>query len=99
LASIDVSFISLTQILPAVAKILAHGADTVALVKPQFEAGRDEVGKGGIVRDEAIHQRVIAEVTDAALALGFTRAGLVDSPITGMEGNREFLLHLQWPDA
>jgi 23S rRNA (cytidine1920-2'-O)/16S rRNA (cytidine1409-2'-O)-methyltransferase len=99
LATIDVSFISLTQVLPAVAKILAPGADTVALVKPQFEAGRTEVGKGGIVREEAIHQRVVAEVTDAALALGFTRAGLVDSPITGMEGNREFLLHLQWPDA
>jgi 23S rRNA (cytidine1920-2'-O)/16S rRNA (cytidine1409-2'-O)-methyltransferase len=99
LATIDVAFISITQILPAVVKILAPGGDIVALVKPQFEAGRDEVGKGGIVRDETVHQRVIAEVTDAALALGFTRAGLVDSPITGMEGNREFLLHLQWPDA
>jgi 23S rRNA (cytidine1920-2'-O)/16S rRNA (cytidine1409-2'-O)-methyltransferase len=99
LATVDVSFISLTQILPSVAKVLGPGGDAVALVKPQFEAGRSEVGKGGIVRDEAIHARVIAEVTDAALALGFTRAGLVDSPITGMEGNREFLLHLQWPDA
>jgi 23S rRNA (cytidine1920-2'-O)/16S rRNA (cytidine1409-2'-O)-methyltransferase len=67
-------------------------------VKPQFEAGRDEVGKGGIVRDEAIHERVVSEVTAAAVALGFTRAGLVESPITGMEGNREFLLHLQWPN-
>ena len=99
LATIDVSFISLTQIQPAITTVLGRGADIVALVKPQFEAGRDEVGKGGIVRDDAIHQRVVAEVTDAALALGFTRAGLVDSPITGMEGNREFLLHLQWPDA
>jgi 23S rRNA (cytidine1920-2'-O)/16S rRNA (cytidine1409-2'-O)-methyltransferase len=98
LATIDVAFISLSQILPAVAPVLAPGADVVALVKPQFEAGRDEVGKGGIVRDEAIHERVVSEVTAAAVALGFTRAGLVESPITGMEGNREFLLHLQWPN-
>jgi 23S rRNA (cytidine1920-2'-O)/16S rRNA (cytidine1409-2'-O)-methyltransferase len=99
LATIDVSFISLSQILPAVSRVIAPGADVIALVKPQFEAGRDEVGKGGIVRDEAIHQRVVAEVTAAAVALGFTRAGLADSPITGMEGNQEFLMHLRWPDA
>jgi 23S rRNA (cytidine1920-2'-O)/16S rRNA (cytidine1409-2'-O)-methyltransferase len=99
IVTIDVSFISLRQVLPAVAPLLAPQGDVIALVKPQFEAGRDEVGKGGIIRDEAVHLRVVEEVTAAALALGLTRAGLVESPITGMEGNREYLLHLLWPDA
>lgn len=93
--TIDVSFISLRHILPAVPPLLRPGADVVALVKPQFEAGRGEVGKGGIVRDEAVHARVVAEVTAAAVTLGLTRAGLVSSPITGMEGNQEYLLHLR----
>ncbi len=95
IVSIDVSFISLRHILPVVPPLLCAGADVVALVKPQFEAGRAEVGKGGIVRDAAVHARVIAEVAAAADALGLRRAGLVDSPIAGMEGNREFLLHLR----
>jgi 23S rRNA (cytidine1920-2'-O)/16S rRNA (cytidine1409-2'-O)-methyltransferase len=95
IVTIDVSFISLTHILPVVPALLAPGADVVALVKPQFEAGRREVGKGGIVRDAAVHARVLAEVTAAADALGLERAGLVESPITGMEGNREFLMHLR----
>jgi len=67
----------------------------VALVKPQFEAGREEVGKGGIIRDEAVHTRVVEDVTAAAQSLGFTAEGLIPSPITGAEGNREFLLHLR----
>ena len=75
--------------------ILEHGGDVVALVKPQFEAGREEVGKGGIVRDEEVHKRVVDEVTAAARALGLQSTGVVESPITGMEGNREFLLHLR----
>ncbi len=91
----DVSFISLRLILPALPPLLSADADVVILVKPQFEAGRADVGKGGIVRDEAVHQRVIEEVTAAALALGLTRAGLTESPITGVEGNREFLIHLR----
>ncbi|MEO8520868.1 MAG: TlyA family RNA methyltransferase [Acidobacteriota bacterium] len=95
IVSIDVSFISLRHILPVVPPLLCAGADVVALVKPQFEAGRAEVGKGGIVRDAAVHARVIEEVAAAADALGLRRAGLVDSPIAGMEGNREFLLHLR----
>lgn len=95
IVTIDVSFISLRHILPAVPPLLLPSADVIALVKPQFEAGRGEVGRGGIVRDEAVWTRVIAEVTDAANALGLTRAGLTDSPITGMEGNREYLLHLK----
>jgi 23S rRNA (cytidine1920-2'-O)/16S rRNA (cytidine1409-2'-O)-methyltransferase len=95
LVTIDVSFISLTHILPAVPPLLQPGADVVALVKPQFEAGRDEVGPGGIVTDPAIHARVVADVSAAADALGLTRMGLIESPITGVEGNREFLLHLR----
>ena len=94
IVTIDVSFISLRHILPVVPPLLRPAADVVALVKPQFEAGRHEVGKGGIVRDEAVHARVVAEVSTAADALGLWRAGLTASPIEGMEGNREFLLHL-----
>ena len=97
LITIDVSFISLRQILPVLPPLLQSGGDVVALVKPQFEAGREEVGKGGIVRDEGVHKRVVDEVTAAAQALGLQRTGVVESPITGMEGNREFLLHLRLP--
>lgn len=97
IVTIDVSFISLRHILPVIPPLLRPGADLIALVKPQFEAGRAEVGKGGIVKDEIVHRRVIDEVTAAADALGLTRADVVDSPITGMEGNREFLLHLRQP--
>jgi 23S rRNA (cytidine1920-2'-O)/16S rRNA (cytidine1409-2'-O)-methyltransferase len=92
---IDVSFISLAQVLPRVPPLLADGADIVALVKPQFEAGRDEVGRKGIVRDPAVHERVVERVTRAASEAGLTRLGLTPSPITGSEGNREFLLHLR----
>ena len=99
LVTIDVSFISLKQILPVVPALVAPRGDVIALVKPQFEAGRGEVGKGGIVRDDAVHARVVEEIVQHALALGLTRAGLSESPITGMEGNREFLLHLTRPDA
>ena len=95
IVTIDVSFISLRHILPVIPPLLTPGADVVALVKPQFEARREEVGKGGIIRDEAVHRRVVEEVTAAADTLGLARLGLIDSPITGMEGNREFLLHLR----
>jgi 23S rRNA (cytidine1920-2'-O)/16S rRNA (cytidine1409-2'-O)-methyltransferase len=95
IVTVDVSFISLRHILPALPPLLAPDADVILLVKPQFEAGRSEVGKGGIVRDAAVHARVVEEVSAAALALGLSRAGLSESPITGMEGNREFLLHLR----
>jgi 23S rRNA (cytidine1920-2'-O)/16S rRNA (cytidine1409-2'-O)-methyltransferase len=93
--TIDVSFISLRHILPVLPALMRDRADVVALVKPQFEAGRAEVGKGGIVRDEGVQRRVVDEVSGAALALGLTRAGLTESPIAGMEGNREFLVHLR----
>lgn len=93
--TIDVSFISLALVLPAVPPLLAPGADVIALVKPQFEAGRGEVGPKGIVRDPAVHDRVVAQVVEAAATVGLRRVGLIDSPITGAEGNREFLLHLR----
>jgi 23S rRNA (cytidine1920-2'-O)/16S rRNA (cytidine1409-2'-O)-methyltransferase len=95
LVTIDVSFISLSHILPVVPPLLRPAADVVALVKPQFEAGRGEVGGGGIVRDQAVQARVVTDVAATADALGLTRMGLIDSPITGAEGNREFLLHLR----
>ena len=93
--TIDVSFISLRHILPVVPALLAPGGDVVALVKPQFEAGRQEVGKGGIVRDRDVHARVVGDITAAADTLGLRRLGVIESPIAGMEGNREFLLHLR----
>jgi 23S rRNA (cytidine1920-2'-O)/16S rRNA (cytidine1409-2'-O)-methyltransferase len=95
IVTIDVSFISLRYILPVVPPLILDTADVVVLVKPQFEAGRSEVGSGGIVRDAAVQARVVDEITAAADALGLTRAGMTESPIAGMEGNREFLLHLR----
>lgn len=95
IATVDVAFISVRQVLPAIGALLEPDADLVALVKPQFEAGREEVGKGGLVRDAAVHARVVDEVTAAADALGLSRAGMTESPITGTEGNREFFLHLR----
>jgi len=91
LAVADVSFISLTLILPAVVPLLSPGADVVLLVKPQFESARGEVGRGGIVRDEAVRERAVARVVAAAEALGLTPRGVVPSPIAGAEGNVEFL--------
>jgi 23S rRNA (cytidine1920-2'-O)/16S rRNA (cytidine1409-2'-O)-methyltransferase len=87
----DVSFISLSLILPAVVPLLADGADALLLVKPQFEAGRGEVGRGGIVRDEGVRARAVARVTAAAGALGLASRGVIPSPITGAEGNVELL--------
>jgi 23S rRNA (cytidine1920-2'-O)/16S rRNA (cytidine1409-2'-O)-methyltransferase len=93
--TIDVSFISLRLILPALPAVLAPAADIVALVKPQFEAGRDEVGRGGLVKDPAIHEAVLARVTASAASVGLARVAMTPSPITGATGNREFLLHLR----
>jgi len=93
--TIDVSFISLKHILPVLPALIAPRADVIALVKPQFEAGRGDVGDGGIVRDPAVHARVLEDVTGAAAEVGLTRVALVESPITGAEGNKEFLMHLR----
>jgi 23S rRNA (cytidine1920-2'-O)/16S rRNA (cytidine1409-2'-O)-methyltransferase len=95
LITIDVSFISLRHILPVVPPLLRPGGRVLALVKPQFEAGRSEVGKGGIVRDPVVHQRVIEEVTRSAHQVGLVRLAVELSPIRGAEGNVEFLLLLR----
>jgi len=95
LVTIDVAFISLRHILPALPPFLELQAEVVALVKPQFEAGRDEVGKHGIVSDPAVHDAVIARVTEAAAACGLVRLAMAPSAITGATGNKEFFLHLR----
>jgi 23S rRNA (cytidine1920-2'-O)/16S rRNA (cytidine1409-2'-O)-methyltransferase len=95
IVTIDVSFISLRQVLPAIVPLLCPAGDVVALVKPQFEAGRREVAKGGLVRDPAVRLRVVEEVAAAADTLGLERAATAESPIAGAEGNREFFLHLR----
>ncbi|TES54219.1 TlyA family RNA methyltransferase [Halalkalibacterium halodurans] len=96
MATIDVSFISLKLILPVLKTMLLENSDVVALVKPQFEAGREEVGKKGIVRDKSVHQKVLSTIVEFALKEGYAVGGLDFSPITGGEGNIEFLLHLMW---
>ncbi|HFR3424855.1 TPA: TlyA family RNA methyltransferase [Streptococcus suis] len=94
-ASIDVSFISLGLILPALHGILADGGQVVALVKPQFEAGREHIGKNGIVKDKAVHIKVLEDVTAMAVATGFSVKSLSFSPVQGGHGNTEFLAHLE----
>jgi len=95
LATVDVSFISLDRVLPAVVACLADGSgELVALVKPQFEVGRGQVGRGGIVRDPALHRAVLIRITRTAGSAGWHVRGILASPLLGAEGNREFLLHL-----
>ncbi|NTV48505.1 MAG: TlyA family RNA methyltransferase [Geobacteraceae bacterium] len=95
LAVVDASFIALAKVLPATAGLLKPGGRIIALIKPQFEVGKGEVGKGGIVRDPAAHEKVIEDVSQAAHDLGLSVSGLCESPITGADGNREFLILLQ----
>ena len=92
--TIDASFISLTLLLPALFPLLKSGGQLLALIKPQFEAGREKVGKKGVVRDSAVHEEVIHKVVDCAQSLGFAVLGLDFSPIKGPEGNIEYLLWL-----
>jgi len=96
LVVIDVSFISLRLILPAVVRWLAAQADIIALIKPQFEAGRESVGRGGVIRDEQVHRDVLATVLGYSLSLGLSIGGTMASPILGAEGNREFWAWLCW---
>lgn len=91
LVVMDVSFISATKVLPALVPLLSERGRIILLIKPQFEVGRGEVGKGGIVTDAAQHARVVEEVNRAALDLGLETRGVIDSPIHGADGNREFL--------
>jgi len=94
LVTIDVSFISLRLIFPPLAPLLAAGSDVVALVKPQFEAGRDEVGANGLVSDPAVHEAVLARVTSDARESGLLQIAMTPSAIRGATGNQEFFLHL-----
>ena len=94
LAVMDASFISVKLLLPAVLKWTTETAHAVVLVKPQFEAGRHDVGKGGVVRDKKVHQRVVLEVATFAASIGLYPRGIIRSPLTGPAGNVEFLLWL-----
>ena len=99
LAVIDVSFISLTLVLPAVLASLRAGGDALALVKPQFEAGRADVQRGGVVHDAAVHARAVGRVAAWAIGRGARVRGIVRSPLTGPAGNREFFVWLRAPDT
>ena len=99
LAVCDVSFISLRLVMPAVAPLLKPDAEIMCLIKPQFEAGRELVGKKGVVRDAAVHEQVIRTVLEFMPSIGFSVQGLDYSPITGPEGNIEFLLYMRKSDA
>lgn len=96
--SIDVSFISLTKVLPAVQKLLTSTGEVVCLIKPQFEAGREKVGKKGVVREKEVHEEVIEKIISFGKELGFHILNLDFSPIKGPEGNIEYLLHLKNKD-
>jgi 23S rRNA (cytidine1920-2'-O)/16S rRNA (cytidine1409-2'-O)-methyltransferase len=95
IATADVSFISVAKVLPAIAGVVAPDADVVVLVKPQFEVGRGQVGRGGIVKDPGLHAGALRTVAAAAAAAGYAVRGACASPIAGTEGNREFFLHLR----
>lgn len=94
LAVMDVSFISIRLVLPAVKALLKDGADLICLIKPQFEAGREEVGKKGVVRDEAVHREVVEQILAFAPTIGLSVLGVDYSPIKGPEGNIEYICHM-----
>jgi 23S rRNA (cytidine1920-2'-O)/16S rRNA (cytidine1409-2'-O)-methyltransferase len=93
LVTLDVSFISVLKLMDAVCAVLKDAGQLVILIKPQFEAQKYEVGKGGIIRDKAIHEDVIKRVTEGVVSHGFECIGVIESPITGTEGNKEFLAY------
>ncbi len=95
LVAIDVSFISLKLVLPAARRLSLPQAPIIALIKPQFEAGREQVGKGGIIKDPAIHRAVLTDLVEWSYTQRFAILGLIESPILGTEGNREFLVQLR----
>ena len=95
LAVMDVSFISATYIIPSLYECLKDGSDFICLIKPQFEAGKGKVGKGGIVKDEAVRRAAIEKVRECAIAVGFDCLGVVKSAITGGDGNVEYLAHFK----
>ncbi|MBI4556920.1 MAG: TlyA family rRNA (cytidine-2'-O)-methyltransferase, partial [Candidatus Hydrogenedentes bacterium] len=93
----DCSFISLRLVLPVLRTLLVEKSAGVVLIKPQFEAGREQVGKGGVVRDATVHKRVVAEIIETAAGLGFRESNVMPSPLLGPAGNREFLAYLRRP--
>lgn len=93
-AVIDVSFISLKLVIPAVSQLLPEESFIVALIKPQFEAGRDQVGKGGVIKDTVLHKKITGEISDFCVSLGWNAEGVIPSPVLGPKGNREFLIYL-----
>ncbi len=93
LATLDLSFISLSKVLPAVSKLLKDNGRLIALIKPQFEAERADVGKGGIIKDAKVHERVIKQVVHDIEQQGFVCQGVIESPVLGAEGNKEFLTY------
>ena len=98
LATIDVSFISLKVVLPAVIALLTRHHQIIALIKPQFEVGKGKVGKGGVVRSADEHRRVIEEMIASVMARGYEVGGVTESPILGAKGNKEFLLYIRSPE-
>lgn len=98
-ASVDVSFISLTKVLMPARELLTENGEMVCLIKPQFEAGREKVGKKGVVRERSVHEEVIAKVIDFAVGCGFEILALEYSPVKGPEGNIEYLVHIRKADA
>lgn len=98
-AAVDVSFISLRLVLPVVRKLLAPKGEILALIKPQFEVGREKVGKGGVVRSHEEHLRVIQEIKETAEGLGLKFAGVTESPLLGPKGNKEFFIYLKKRDV
>lgn len=97
--SIDVSFISLKLVLPSAFALLKDGGECVALIKPQFEAGKAHLSKNGIVRDTKVHKKVCDDIAEFASAVGFERSEIIPSPITGGDGNTEYLIYLKRPKA
>lgn len=97
LITLDLSFISLVKVVPAVLPLLAPGGWLLALIKPQFEVGKGQVGKGGVVRDEGLRQRVVAERCDNLASLGLEEVGIVDSEVVGAKGNQETFALFRWP--
>jgi 23S rRNA (cytidine1920-2'-O)/16S rRNA (cytidine1409-2'-O)-methyltransferase len=97
-ATIDVSFISLRLVLPKVKSLIRASGEVIALIKPQFEVGKGKVGKGGVVRSHQEHARVVDEIKDAAAVLGFKYQEVIESPLLGPKGNKEFLIYLSDPN-
>ena len=97
--SCDVSFISMTKILPRLPEVLHDGAEAVVLAKPQFEVGKGEVGKGGVVRDPGKHREVVEKVVNAMVSIGFDAVRSMESPVLGASGNQEFLVHGRYLDS